>query len=86
MNLTGLPINNPNIFEIIFELDKEINDINLTIKLFESIEKLLKNNDKNCFILLSNKKFYTLFLDTVFKYYKKNEEKEKNCSKWEKIC
>ena len=77
MNLTGLPINNPNIFEIIFELDKEINDINLTIKLFESIEKLLKNNDKNCFILLSNKKFYTLFLDTVFKYYKKNEEKEK---------
>ena len=77
INLTALPIANINILEIIFALDKEINDINLTFKFFEAINKLITNNQQNSYNLLSNKKVYFLFLETTFKYHKKEEKIEK---------
>ena len=77
MNLTSLPIVNLNILEIIFALDKEVNDINSTLKFFETINKLITNNPQNCFNLLNNKKLYSLFLETTFKFYKKEGKEEK---------
>ena len=73
-----MPIANLNILEIIFVLDKEVNDINLTIKFFESIDKLVNSNiTQNSYNLLANKKIYSLFLDTTFKFFNKKENIEK---------
>ena len=77
INITNLPIANPNLLEIIFVLDKEVNDIKLTLRFFTAIQQLLINNDKNSYILLINKKIYSLFLDTTFKFYKSDKEEEK---------
>ena len=77
INLSSMPIANLNILEIIFVLDKEVNDINLTIKFFESIDKLINTNlTQNSYNLLINKKIYSLFLDTTFKFFHKKEKIE----------
>ena len=78
INLSNMPIANFNILEIIFVLDKEVNDINLTIKFFESIDSLVNSNlTQNSYNLLINKKIYSLFLDTTFKFFNKKEAIEK---------
>ena len=78
LNLPSMPIVNLNILEIIFVLDKEINDTNLTLKFFESINKLISVNEQNSYNLLMNKKIYSEFLETTFKFHNKEEKLEKN--------
>ena len=76
ISLNNMPMQNLNILEIIFVLDKELNDVNLTLKFLDSIDKLTSNNEQNSYSLLANKKIYSLFLDTTFKFYKKKEKTE----------
>ena len=76
--LKNMPIANLNILEIIFVLDKEINDINLTIKFFKAIEQLISSIEQNSYNLLTDKKLYSLFLETTFKFHKKKEKNEQN--------
>ena len=77
LDLSSMNIANPNILEIIFSLDKEINDINLTLQFFERMSKLITNNQQNSYNLLINQKIYSLFLETTFKYHKAEEKIEK---------
>ena len=74
--LKNMPIANVNILEILFALDKEINDINLTLKFFKAVEQLISSIEQNSYNILTDKKIYSLFLDTTFKFHKKNEKTE----------
>jgi hypothetical protein len=74
--LEKLGLTNLNILEIIFALTKEVNDINLTLNFFESIEKTITHED-NSLILLNDKKIYALFTETTFNFYKKEGTIEK---------
>ena len=78
-NLSTMKIEYLDILEIIFVLDEEIKDINLTLKFFELIKKLI-SLDINCYNILTNKKIYANFLDLTFKFLSSNDEIEK------KIC
>ena len=77
LDLASMPIVNLNILEIIFVLDKEINDINLSLKFFESIDKLISVNQQNSYNLLYNKKIYSEFLETTFRFHNKEDKNEK---------
>ena len=74
--LDKLGLTNLNILEIIFALIKEVNDINLTLNFFESIEKTITHED-NSLTLLNDKKIYALFTETTFNFYKKEGTIEK---------
>ena len=77
LNIGQLSIINFNILELVFILEKEYNDANLTIKIIESFKKMILHLD-NCYHLLKHKKIYSLFMETTFKFYKKEEKEEKN--------
>ena len=76
--LKNMPIANVNMLEILFALDKEINDINLTSKFLNAVDQLISSIEQNSYNLLMDKKIYSLFLDTTFKFHKKTEKIEKN--------
>ena len=78
--LDKLGLTNLNILEIIFALIKEVNDINLTLNFFESIEKTITHED-NSLTLLNDKKIYALFTETTFNFYKKEGTIEKKYMK-----
>ena len=66
-SLSTVKIEYLDILEIIFVLDEEIQDINLTLKFFELIKTLI-SLDFNCFKILTNKKIFANFLDLTFKF------------------
>ena len=72
-SLTNMKIEYLDILEIIFFLDDEIKDLNLTLKFMESMKKLIFL-DYNCYIILLNKKIYAYFLDLTFKYLNSSNE------------
>ena len=77
VDLFKIDIQYINILEILFSLEKEAKDNNLTQKIFKSFEKLTKSNNKNCYLLLTNNKIYSLLLETTFKFYKNEDENQK---------
>ena len=56
----------------------ELNDINYTLQFLE-IMKMCISNQQNAYILFSNKKIYSLFLDIAFTFYKENDTKLAEC-------
>ena len=78
INLQKSVIKHINILEILFALNKEINDINFTIKFLEIIEKL-GDSQENTYILFSNKKILSFILNIYFSNYKKNSKSEISC-------
>ena len=77
VDLFKIDIHYIDMLEIIFALEKEAKDNNLTQKIFKSFEKLTKTNNKNCNLLLSNNRIYSLLLETTFKFYKSEDENQK---------
>ena len=71
-------IKNPNIIEILFAYINELNDINYTIKFIEKL-KLFISNPQSSYILFTNKKIFSLFLDFTFSFYKLNDKKMSEC-------
>ena len=78
-NISSKKIEYLGVLEIIFVLDEEIKDINLTLKFFELIKKLI-SLDENCYHILINKKIFANFLELTFKYLNSKDEIE------QKIC
>jgi hypothetical protein len=77
IDLFKIDIQYINMLEIIFALEKEAKDNNLTQKIFKSFEKLTKTNNKNCYLLFTNNKIYSLLLESTFKFYKNEDENQK---------
>ena len=78
--ISGDKIEYLSILEIIFVLNDEINDIDLTLKFFELMKKLI-SLDFNCFIILTNQKIYANFLNLTFKFLNSNNNIEQKISK-----
>ena len=79
IDLKQCKFENEEILEIVLSIIKEINENNLTLKFFDSVLNLLKFNNENGLILLQSKKLLTLFLDAVFRLYKKEKEDDITC-------
>ena len=78
-----------NILDIIFVLNKNLNDINFTSRLLDDLEQLI-NLEENAYCILSNNfKVYSSILDITFKYYPKKDDNNKESEiykKGKKIC
>ena len=62
-------IMNLNIFDFIFVLNNDLNNINFTYRCLKKFEKLIQLPE-NSFIILSNDKTFSSLIDITFKYYK----------------
>ena len=78
-SLSSVKIEYLDILEMIFVLDDEIKDLNLTLKFLILMKKLIAL-DANCYNILINKKIYANFLELTFKYLNSNDSSE------QKIC
>ena len=71
-NLKNNLIMNMNILEIIFFLNKNVNDINFTSNFIDDLEKLMELLENSYFVML-NDKIYSSLVDITFRYYNKGE-------------
>ena len=80
-------IMNMNILEILFILNKNVNDFNFTLKLLNDLEQLIEMPENSYFLILNNK-IYLSFLDITFKYYNSriNNKENELLKKGKKIC
>ena len=67
-----------NIIDIIFTLNKNLDDINFTSRFLKDLEQLieLEENSKN--IVKRNYKIYSSILDITFKYYQNKNKNTKD--------
>ena len=78
-NLSSVEIKYIDILEIVFVLNEDIKDINITMKFIELL-KIMISLESNCFNMLINKKIYAYILELTFKYLNSNNVME------QKIC
>ena len=69
-------IMNMNILEILFFLNKNVDDINFTSHFIDDFEKLMDLSENSYFVML-NDKIYSSLLDITFKFYNKGEANSK---------
>ena len=62
-------IMNLNIFDFIFVLNNDLNNINFTYRCLKKFERLIQLPE-NSFIILTNDKTFSSLIDITFKYYK----------------
>ena len=78
-NISKVDIQYLDILEIVFVLNEDIGDINLTMKFIELL-KVLISLDSNCYNILINKKIYAYILELTFKFLNSNNELEQKIS------
>ncbi len=64
-----------NILDIIFVLNKSLDNINFTLLFIKDLESLIKYPE-NCYLIIIKDKLYCSLLDIAYKYYNQNTEKE----------
>ena len=88
-NKTKKLILNMNIIDIIFTLNKNLDDINFTLRFLKDIEQLIELEENSNNIVNKNYKIYSSLLDIIFKYYQdknKNTKETEIYNKGKKIC
>ena len=88
-NITKKLILHMNIIDIIFTLNKNLDDINFTLRFLKDLEQLIEIEENSNNIVNNNYKIYSSILDITYKYYqdKNNDTKETEIyKKGKKIC
>ena len=80
---------NMNILDIVFIINKNLDDIDFTLRFLNDLEQLIDFEENCIFIATNNSKIYSSILDITFKYYQikdKNNIENEILQKGKKIC